>query len=372
MSNLVLYRKYRPSNFSDITGQEIITTTLKNEVQNKKFGHAFLFCGSRGTGKTSTARVFAKAINCLNPKKGEPCNECANCTAINDGRAIDLVEIDAASNTSVDNVRELIDGIRFAPTYLKYKVYIIDECHQMSKAALNALLKTLEEPPAHAVFILATTELHKVIPTILSRCQRFDFRKITAKDIADTLEQIAKKEEIKISREALELVAQNGQGSLRDAEVLLDQVRTFSRKSEITPEDIKGILGLIDVKVIARFLDFLLAKDAKSAIGFLAEIMDNGYDPNEFAKDIIDYLRQAMLLKVDKRSFEPIMVNFSKEDLLKLNDQITRLSQGQIFNLITSFLDAKNQIKFSPIAQLPIELAVVRFTSDINNQNLAS
>lgn len=362
MSNLVLYRKYRPSTFSDIAGQEIIITTLKNEVQNKKFGHAFLFCGSRGTGKTSTARVFAKAINCLDPKKGEPCNECANCTAINEGRAIDLVEIDAASNTSVDNVRELIEGIRFAPTYLKYKVYIIDECHQMSKAALNALLKTLEEPPAHAVFILATTELHKVIPTILSRCQRFDFRKINAKDIADTLETIAQKEGIKITREALEVVAQNGQGSLRDAEVLLDQVRTFARKGEINPEDIKGILGLIDVKVIAKFFDFVLAKDSAGAVGFLAEIMDNGYDPNEFANDAIDYLRQAMLLKIDKRSFEPLMANFSKEDLLKLNEQISKLQSVQIVELINLFLEARNQIKFSPIAQLPIELAVVKFS----------
>lgn len=367
MSNLVIYRKYRPSSFSDIAGQEIVTTTLKNEINNQSFGHAFLFCGSRGTGKTSTARVFAKAVNCLKPKKGEPCNECENCQTINEGRAIDIIEIDAASNRGIEDVRALKEGIRTSPTKLKFKVIIIDECHQLTKEASNALLKVLEEPPRHAILILATTELHKVLPTIMSRCQRFDFRKITANDIAVKLDEIAIKEGIKISKEALELIGLNGQGSLRDAEVLLDQVRTFAKKTEIVAEDIKSILGMIDVKVIGKLFDGLIAKNASESLQLLQEILDNGYDPNELCKNIVDYLRQTMFLKIDKKLFEPIMANFAKEDLLKLNEQISKITQDDILLLINLFIDAGNKIKFSPIPQLPLELAIVDYCQKGNS-----
>lgn len=359
-NNLVLYRKYRPQTFKDIAGQEIITTTLKNEIQEGNFGHAFLFCGSRGTGKTSTARVFAKAVNCLDPQKGEPCNKCVNCLSINAGSAIDIIEIDAASNRGIEDIRALKEGVKTVPTNLKYKVIIIDECHQLTKEASNALLKVLEEPPAHAIIILATTELHKVLPTILSRCQRFDFRKINAEDIFNKLKEVVESEKIKISDDALNLVALSGQGSLRDAEVLLDQIRTLSKKKEITAEDVKGILSIIDVKVIADLVDELINKDSKKAIVALHGIIETGYDPNELSKNVVNYLRQAMFLKIDKSIFEPLMANFTKEDLLKLNEQVSKISQNDILEYINVFIEAGNKIRFSPIPQLPLELAIVQ------------
>ncbi len=363
MEYLVFYRKYRPASFEDIAGQEVIVKTIKNSLAMDMVSHAYLFCGPRGVGKTTTARVLAKAVNCLNLKKSEPCNECVNCVAINSGRAVDILEIDAASNTGVDNIRELIDGIKFAPTLLKYKVFIIDECHQLSKGASNALLKTLEEPPAHAIFILATTEYHKLLPTISSRCQRFDFRKIGAQDIIAKLEGIAKKEGYKIEKDALELIALNSQGSLRDAEVILNQILILGKNEAIKAEDIKHLLNLVDVKIVARIFENMAQKDARSAVEFLNQTLNDGYDPQEIAKDMIDYLRQALLLKIDKRLFDPLMPSFTKEDLIQLNDQIEKMDQKDILRAIDLFLEAKNQIKYSPIPQLPIELAIIKFAN---------
>ncbi len=372
MEHLVFYRKYRPGSFADITGQAPIVKTLMNSLLQGMTSHAYLFCGPRGVGKTTTARVLAKALNCLDPKKAEPCNECINCKAINEGRAIDLLEVDAASNTGVDNIRELIEGIKFAPTLLKYKIFIIDECHQLSKGAANALLKTLEEPPGHAVFILATTEYHKLLPTISSRCQRFDFRKISAADIAAKLEKIAKKEGYKIENEALELIAQNAQGALRDGEVLFNQIAIMGKKEEIKAQDIRHLLNLVDVKIVSQLFDFLLQKDVKSAIDFLNNMLNDGYDPQEIAKDMIDYLRQSLLLKIDKKLFDPIMTNFTKEDLLKLAEQIEMIEQKDIIRALDLFLDAKNKIKYSPIPQLPIELAIIEFANPQTSANESS
>lgn len=283
-----------------------------------------------------------------------------------------MLEVDAASNTGVDNIRELIEGIKFAPTLLKYKIFIIDECHQLSKGAANALLKTLEEPPAHAVFILATTEYHKLLPTISSRCQRFDFRKISAADIAAKLEKIAKKEGYKIEKEALELIAQNAQGALRDGEVLFNQIAIMGKKEEIKAEDIRHLLNLVDVKIVSQLFDFLLQKDVRSAIDFLNNMLNDGYDPQEIAKDMIDYLRQSLLLKIDKKLFDPIMANFTKEDLLKLAEQIETIEQKDIIRAIDLFLDAKNKIKYSPIPQLPIELAIIEFANPQASDNRLS
>lgn len=359
MEKLSLYRKYRPQNFSEISGQEEIVSTLVNSINKKMVAHAYLFCGPRGVGKTTTARVLAKAINCLQPNGAEPCNKCASCLAINNGSAIDITEIDAASNRGIDDVRELRESVKYSPNVLKYKVLIIDECHQLSKDAANALLKTLEEPPAHAIFILATTEIHKMIPTIISRCQRFDFRKVSVADTLEKLKEVAKAEKVKIEDGALELIASNSQGSMRDAQVLLAQIFASGGKEEIKAKDIKNLLGLVDIKILSDFFAFLVADKSKEAIEFLNQIFDKGYDPHEFVNDLISYLRQALLLKIDKTLLNPLMANLTKEDILQLNEHVKLTNQEFIHKAISVFMQAKSAIKFSPLPQLPLELAIV-------------
>jgi DNA polymerase III, subunits gamma and tau len=288
MENLVLYRKYRPQSFADVAGQDHVTVTIQNEIKSGHVAHAYLFSGPRGCGKTTTARIIAKAVNCLNrkPDESEPCNRCANCLEISSGRAIDLIEIDAASHRGIDDIRELREGIKFAPTKLKYKVFIIDECHQLSKDASNALLKTLEEPPAHAIFILATTELHKILATILSRCQRFDFRKLTLPELAARLQKLADAERVKVEKAALELVALSSGGSVRDSESLLGQVLVSGggKKTAIKAEDIRRILGMTEIKSVGEFAGLLSQNKTAAAVNYLNDIVENGYDIHEYAK----------------------------------------------------------------------------------------
>jgi len=356
--NLVFYRKYRPQSFSDFIGQEHIVTTLTNAISGEMISHAYLFAGPRGTGKTTLARLLAKAVNCENRKGFEPCNKCFSCLEINSGRAMDLIEIDAASQTGVNEIRNLKEGIRFVPSRLKYKVFIIDECHQLSKSAANALLKTLEEPPARVIFILATTEVHKMIPTILSRCQRFDFRKLKVSEIIKKLERDAKKEELKIGKSALELIATSARGSIRDAESLLGQVVAFSSGKEIEAEDIRDVLGLVDTAIVSQLTDFVAKNQAKQAIQFLHETMERGLDPQEFIKAMIDYLRQGLLLKMTGGESK-IVVGLTEEEIKKLASQIENLEISQISKIIERFLEAGNKIKYSPIPQLAIELAII-------------
>jgi len=363
MTNLVLYRKYRPKTFGEIIGQEHVIQTLTNALSSSMISHAYLFSGPRGCGKTSMARLLAKAVNCENRKEKEfePCNKCVSCTEINEGRSIDLMEIDAASNRGVEDIRELREGIRFTPTKSKYKVFIIDESHQLTKEAANALLKTLEEPPAHAIFILATTEIHKMIPTIISRCQRFDFRKLTLAEIVGRLEYIVKKEGVKIEKPALELIALSSGGAVRDAEGLLDQALTFSGASDgpIKAEAIKELLGMVDTKLVSEFLDFLCQKKAGEAIDFLNKTLEKGKDVQEFTKALIYYLRQGLILKIEASPTNPIIVGLTKEEQEKLQAQIAGLTEQDLQRIIKLFLEAENKMKYSSIPQLPLELAII-------------
>jgi len=370
--SLVLYRKYRPKLFSEIIGQEHIVKTLTNAISSGMISHAYFFSGPRGTGKTTMARLFAKAINCenRNPGESEPCNKCSSCLEINDGRSIDLIEIDAASSGGIDQIRELREGIKFVPTKSKYKVFILDEAHQLSKEAANAILKTLEEPPAHAIFILATTEAHKMIPTIISRCQHFDFWKLTLQQIIDKLDYVAKKEGVKIEKDAVKLIAAAGGGSIRDSESMLDQVFAFggNGKTEIKAQDIKELFGIVDVALVFKFIGFLAEKDASGALNFLNETTDKGTDLQEFVKSIINYLRQILISKINPTLITSSTSGITKEEeekLQKLSEQFKGIELQKILNL---FLEAENKMKYSPIPQLPIELAVIEVAERANNQ----
>ncbi len=365
MNNVVLYRKYRPQIFEDVIGQEHVVRTLTNSIKGNNISHAYLFSGPRGSGKTTIARLFAKAINCENRKDGqfEPCDKCSSCTEIMQSRSMDLVEIDAGSQTSVEGVRELIEGIKFAPIKSKYKIFIIDECHQLSKSAANALLKTLEEPPAHAVFILATTEAHKMIPTILSRCQKFDFKRLQVPEIIKKLEFIGKKENVKFDNSALSLIALNSRGSFRDAESLLDECISFSTgEGIIKTEDIKELLGIVEVGEISKFVDFLILKNTKEGIMFLNSIIDNGVDLQEFTKTLVFYLREQLLLKINPDFLNLQNSGLSQQDLGKMKLQVANLTQKDLQDMLELFIDAENKIKYSAIPQLPLELAVIDIT----------
>jgi len=359
MANLVLYRKYRPKSFSEFVGQEHVVKTLENEIASGSISHAYLFAGPRGTGKTTLARLFAKSVNCQNLKGFEPCNECPACLEINKGKTMDLIEIDTASNRGIDDVKELRDGIKFAPSFLKYKVLILDESHQLSKDAANALLKILEEPPSHAIFILATTELHKMIPTILSRCQRFDFYRIPTQQVIEKLRSICDQEKVEIEKEALALIAAGAEGSLRDAESILDQVLSFLPNVKITAKDIQAVLGMVDINLVIAFTEFLAKKDAKGAIKFLNDNLEKGLGASDFAKSLIEYLRKILILHVS-----PELDGYAVAELEQTTQNLVK-QQAQIFKdedlrkALKLFLDAEKKIKYSAVEQLPLELAII-------------
>jgi len=322
-----------------------------------------LFSGPRGSGKTTIARLFAKAVNCEDISSFEPCNKCSSCLEIMGAKSMDLIEIDAASHRGIDDVRELREGIKFAPIKSKYKIFIIDECHQLSKDAANALLKTLEEPPAHAVFLLATTEAHKMIATITSRCQRFDFKRLKVPEIIKKLEFISKKENIKFDESALSLIALNSRGSFRDAESLLDECVNFSGTGRtIKAEDIKDLLGVVEVSQVSSFVDFLILKNTKDAILSLNRMTDNGVDLPEFTKTLVFYLRQAMLLKINPDFLTPHTSGFSLEEISKMKTQTVNLQEREIQKMLELFIEAENKIKYSALPQLPLELAIFDVT----------
>ena len=356
-----LYRKYRPQKFSDLIGQEHLTQTLTNEISTGKIAHAYLFSGPRGIGKTTMARLLAKAINCENRKDGdfEPCDECSSCQEISAARNIDVIEIDAASNTGVDNVREnIIDNAQFKPTRSKYKVFIIDEVHMLSTSAFNALLKTLEEPPAHVIFVLATTELHKLPATIVSRCQRFNFKKIPEDIMIKKLESMAKGEDVKIDKEVLKRVMAKSDGCMRDAESLLGQIMSRNLK-KITAEDAVLVLPAANIELSLKYLFAIAEHNFSDAVSVVDELIKTGANIEQFALDTIEILRAAMIASAGG-SFGLDYLDKDKKEIKKLSELLGR---EQIIALIDSAVQRRTEIKQSPVPQLPLELLAAEFSS---------
>ena len=351
-----LYRKWRPARFGDVVGQEHITRTLQNAIAAGRVGHAYLFCGPRGTGKTTTARLLAKAVNCLHEGLEErPCDACANCQAIREGRFLDLIEIDAASNTGVDDIRDLRDKINFSPSEGRFKVYVIDEVHMLSTAAFNALLKTLEEPPAHAKFVLATTEEHKVPMTIKSRCQQFNFRLLTQQEIASRLRWMAEQEGIALEPEALALIARQGAGSIRDAESLLDQLVT-ARGDTITLERARMVLGTASMESVVALTDAWLAADAAAGLDTIHEALATGADARQFARQMVDYVRQVLLLQT---AGEAVALSVPDDEREKMAEQAGRASREQLIAAVKGFNEAALTSSSSWQPQLPLEMAFI-------------
>jgi DNA polymerase-3 subunit gamma/tau len=349
-----LYRKHRPKRWEDVVGQEHVITTLRNAVIANRVAHAQLFAGPRGTGKTTAARILAKAVNCLEPDAAKrPCNECEPCKAVDQGRFMDLIEIDAASNTSVEDVRDLRDKIGFSPTTGRYKVYIIDEVHMLSTAAFNALLKTLEEPPAHAMFILATTEMHKIPATVLSRCQHHEFRRIPIQEIVDCLVKVAEKEDIQIEPEALSLVARQAAGGMRDAISLLDQLASMG--GQITLGMAQTVLGTATNQSVIDLIDTLITKDAASGLECIHRTLDAGSDPRQFARQVVDYLRSVLLVKMQGGE----RVETTPEMRLQMTGHAQAIEVPALVRYMQLFDQAASEGR-AWMPALPLELALVQ------------
>lgn len=369
MATTTLYRKYRPQKFSEIIGQVHIVQTLSNAVKNNRIGQAYIFTGPRGTGKTTLARVFAKAVNCADLSGSEPCRKCAICKNIEAGKSLDIIEIDAASNTGVDNIRELRETVKLPPTQAKFKVYIIDEVHMLSTGAFNALLKTLEEPPSHVIFILATTEIHKVPETILSRCQRFDFARLTLEQIIRKLSAIAKNEGVKIEKNALEMIAVSSEGAMRDAESLLAQIISLEDKN-ITAKEVEEILGAARLESVEGMAEFILKKDTAQAMALVNKLSEEGTSFEVFHKSLLNYLRQLMIVSVSPDLAGLFSLELTNEQIKKLENKSGSYPLGQILNIIENLIDARQKIRSSFIPQLPLEIAIVKSTQNSTTQNL--
>lgn len=357
-----IYRKYRPQIFSDVTGQEHIIKTITNEVATNKIAHAYLFCGPRGTGKTTLARLLAKAINCQNKKDGEyePCNTCSSCQELTGGHSIDIIEVDAASHTGVDNVREnIIENAQFKPTKSKYKVFIIDEVHMLSTSAFNALLKTLEEPPAHAIFILATTESHKLPATIISRCQRFNFKKVGYKDMTKRLEAICKNETVTVDKKVLDRIINKSDGCVRDAESLLGQILSLDLKN-ISSEDAELILPTSHIGSILEFINLTVDKRPGPAIELIQKLITDGVNLEQFAYDTIEALRLTMIIQAGSET-KNFNTDYGEEDLKLLKVISEKTTSNKIIKLLESLITRHREIKSAPLPQLPLELFAVEF-----------
>ena len=359
MSYLVFARKWRPQVFDDIIGQEHITTTLQNAIKQDRVAHAYILCGPRGIGKTTTARIFSKALNCEKGPKPHPCNKCASCKDITASRSVDVIEIDGASNRGIDEIRNLKESVKFLPQSGRFKIYIIDEVHMLTTEAFNALLKTLEEPPAHVKFIFATTAAYKVIPTILSRCQRFNFRRLSSQDIVKKLEQIAKSENITIDEQVLFNIARQASGSMRDAESIMDQLATYC-KNKITTEDANSMLGLIEQDMLHTFTRHIIDKDTASAIKFINAITDEGIDLNQFVLSLIEYFRNAMLIKEGKDLYP--VIDLTEEEIKRISAQVQPLTREDILYALYSMINTSNSMRTHSMPKIALELMAIKLS----------
>ena len=358
MSYMALYRKFRPQTFDDVKGQDHIVTTLKNQIKNDRIGHAYLFTGTRGTGKTTIAKILARTINCENPKDGCPCMECAMCKSITAGNSLNVIEMDAASNNGVDSIRQIVEEVEYPPTEGKYKVYIIDEVHMLSSGAYNALLKTLEEPPSYVVFILATTEVHKIPITILSRCQRYDFHRISIDTIAARLQELMDKEGIQVEDKALRYIAKAADGSMRDGLSLLDQCIAFHIGETLTYDNVLNVLGAIDTEVFSRLLRSVIGGQITQCISILDEIIAQGRDLNQFVIDFTWYLRNLMLLK-SSDDMEDVL-EMSSDNLALLKEESKMVDTEILMRYIQVLSALSNDIKYASGKRVLIEIALIK------------
>lgn len=370
MSYTALYRKFRPTEFSDVKGQDHIVTTLKNQIGADRIGHAYLFCGTRGTGKTTIAKIFAKAVNCEHPVDGNPCGECASCRAIASGASMNVIEIDAASNNGVDNIREIREEVAYSPTEGKYKVYIIDEVHMLSIGAFNALLKTLEEPPSYVIFILATTEAHKIPITILSRCQRYDFHRITVETIAERLRELMAEEQVDVEEKALTYVAKAADGSMRDALSLLDQCIAFYLGQKLTYDHVLEVLGAVDVDVFSSLFRKICARDLNGVIRDLEQIILKGRELSQFVTDFIWYLRNLLMLKSDQNMED--VLDVSSEHLEQMRQEAALTDAETLMRYIRVFSELSGQIRYASQKRVLVEIALIKLCKPAMENNYDS
>lgn len=357
MSYIVLARKWRPQVFEDVVGQQHITKTLQNAISQNRVSHAFLFTGARGVGKTSTARILAKALNCERGPQINPCNKCVTCEEITHGTSLDVIEIDGASNRGIDEVRELRENVRYIPSKSRYKIYIIDEVHMLTREAFNALLKTLEEPPPHIIFIFATTEPHKIPETILSRCQRYDFKRIPLRLIVESLKRIVNEEQVKISERGIFLIAQESQGSLRDAQSLLDQIISYGGK-DIKDEDIVDVLGIIDRQIIYDTIDSFIARDVEGCLKIVNHIYQYGVDLQYFCKELLQYLRNLILIKVSRKPED--LLELTEDEFKILKRQAESFQFEHLNHLFSILIKGEEEITQSAFPRVMLEMTLLR------------
>ena len=370
MSYTALYRKWRPTSFEEVRGQDHIVKTLKNQINSGRIGHAYLFCGTRGTGKTSIAKIFARAVNCEHPVDGSPCGECSMCRQIAEGASLNVVEIDAASNNGVENIRDIREQVQYPPTDGRYRVYIIDEVHMLSIGAFNALLKTLEEPPCYVIFILATTEVHKIPITILSRCQRYDFKRISIDTIAGRLAELTQAEQIDVDDRALRYVARAADGSMRDALSLLDQCVAFHFGEKLTYDNVLEVLGAVDNRVFSKLFQAVLASDTKACIREIEEMIIQGRDLSQLVNDFVWYMRNLLIAKTTDEPGD--MLDMSEENLAVLKEEAAGVDTETLMRYIRIFSELSGQLRYASQKRILVEIAFIKLTTPSMEQNLDS